>query len=172
MFPDQSKEIMSQHESAIVLSAAVGLSIFEVNVWGMLFYVTRIDADHHGTEGIYVRQFVGYLLLFIEHAGRMLQRLGYSGPLQIDVALSSLRSTRWLDIQPGGSWFVPKSGSELDDQLIFSVSTTSEELSSKPEAVLMEVLKNVFFAVNWSDLVKTTEKLEKLIREGRSFNQS
>ena len=84
---------------------------------------------------------------------------------------STRRDSKWLDIQPGGSWFFAKPEADLDDQLKFSVSTTREELSSKPEVVLNEILKNVFFAVNWSDLVNTTEKLEKLIREGQAFNK-
>jgi hypothetical protein len=151
MFPDQSKEILSQHESAIVLSAARGLSMFEVNAWGMLFYVTRIDQDHNGTQGIYVRQFVGYLLLFMQHAGQMLQRLGYSGPLEIEMALDSLRAVQWLDIAQAGTWYVTRPGSELDDSVKFSVSTTREELSNAPDVVVMDLLWYVFFSVNWSD---------------------
>jgi hypothetical protein len=171
MFPDQSKEILSQHESAIVLSAARGLSMFEVNAWGMLFYVTRIDQDHNGTQGIYVRQFVGYLLLFMQHAGQMLQRLGYSGPLEIEMALDSLLSVQWLDIAQAGTWYVTRPGSELDDSVKFSVSTTREELSNAPDVVVMDLLRYVFFSVNWSDLADTPQKLEKLVREGHQFNR-
>jgi hypothetical protein len=69
MFPDQVSAVLSQQESAIVLRATRALSIFEVNTWGMLFYVTRIDRDHGGTEGIHLREFTGFVLIFIQHAG-------------------------------------------------------------------------------------------------------
>lgn len=137
----------------------------------MLFYVTRIDEDHNGTQGIYVRQFVGYLLLFIQHASPMLQGLGYSGPLQIEMALDSQRSVQWLDIAQGGNWYSARSGSELDDNVRFSVSTTREELSDAPDGVVMELLRYVFFSGNWSDLANTPEKLERLVRAGHQFNR-
>ena len=46
MFPDPGSSILSQHESAIVLAPVKGLSMFDVNVWGLLFYVTKIDDEH------------------------------------------------------------------------------------------------------------------------------
>jgi len=170
MFPDPGKEILSQHESAIVLSPARALSIFEVNAWGMFYYVVRVDEDHNAMRGIYVRQFVGYLLLFLKHTGQVLKSLGYSGPLEIRIALDALLSVQWLDIQQG-TWYSAKPGSELDNDVKFSLSTMREQLSDRPDAIVMELLRYVFFAVNWSDMVNSQQKLEKLIREGKEFNR-
>lgn len=167
-FPDPGSEILSQHESAIVLSAARGLSIFEVNAWGMLFYVTKVDDDHNGTYGIHLRQFVGYLLLFLEHAGQMLRSLSYAGPLQVELSVDSLLSVRWLD--PDQGWYRQVPGSVLDDAIALSISTTSDVLGNDPDSVARELLRYVFFSVNWSDLVNSPEKLKKLIRDGHTFN--
>jgi hypothetical protein len=45
-FPNVEKGIISQHESALVLHAAhEDYSIFEADIWGLVFYGTRIDEN-------------------------------------------------------------------------------------------------------------------------------
>ena len=99
IFPDPDKPILSQHESAIVPDAAKSTSIFEVNIWGLLFYCVQLDRDHGGTVGIHLYEFVGFVLLFIKHAVKMVQRLGYSGsdPRRYNAPLHSRNSVapRW-----------------------------------------------------------------------------
>jgi hypothetical protein len=170
MFPDPGQQILTQQESAIVLGAARGLSFFEANTWGMLYYLVRIDEDHNGTPGIHIRQFVGYLLLFVRHAGQMLGDLGYFGSVRLSIELRSLLRVQWLDVSRG-NWFNARPGSELDDDLPFSIATTSETLISKPDLIVRELLRFIFFSVNWSELVDSQDKLEKLIREGHEFNR-
>jgi hypothetical protein len=90
-FPDLGT-MLSQHESAIVLNPLMGrpiTSIFEVNVWGLLFYGSRVEGEHNGTAGIHLYEFVGRILLFVRHAGEMLQRLSYSGPISIETVIFS-----------------------------------------------------------------------------------
>ena len=172
-FTERGSAILFQPESAIVLGAARGLSIFEANVWGMLFYVAQIHEDHNGTLGIHLHQFVGYVLLFVQHAGNMFQTLGYSGPIHVEISLTSLLSTQWLRPEPRGMWFSPspgRPGSQLDDQITFSLSTTSEALRDKPDGVAMDVLRIVFFSVNWPELVDKQQKLEELVIRGYEFN--
>jgi hypothetical protein len=168
MFPDPSSSILSQYESAIVLAAARDLSFFEVNAWGMLFYAAKIEADHNGIKGIHLGQFVGYLLLFVRHAGKMLRSMGSGGPIHIETTINSLLRAQWLNPQQG--WFSPHPGSELDDDVTFSISTTSEELNENPDGVVATLLRNVFFAVNWAGIVETAQGLEGLIRLGYTFN--
>jgi hypothetical protein len=122
MFPDTGSIILSQHESAVVLAAARSLSFFEVNAWGMLFYASKIELDYKEIKGIHVGQFVGYLLLFVRHSGKMLQSMGSAGPIHIEMTINSLLSSQWLN--PQQSWFSPHPGSELDDDVTFSISTT------------------------------------------------
>jgi Putative DNA-binding domain len=167
-FPDPGSSILSQHESAIVLAAASDLSFFEVNAWGMLFYAARIESDHYGTKGIHVGQFVGYLLLFVRHAGKLLRSMGSGGPIHIETTIDSLLGAQWLNPQQG--WFVFHPGSELDDDVTFSISTTSEELNANPDGVVVDLLRNVFFAVNWAAMVETAQGLEGLIRLGYTVN--
>jgi len=169
MFPDPGSPILSQHESAIVLNAARGTSMFEVNVWGMLFYGTRIDEDHNGTSGIHIYQFVGYLLLFIQHAGKMLQMLGHSGPIFIETSLASILGTPWL-YPTNRAWLSTVPGSELDDDVTFSITITSEELRERPDGVAMDVLRYILFSVNCAHLADSSQKLAELIGFGYGYN--
>jgi hypothetical protein len=160
--------IVSQHESALVFPAARKLSIFEVNIWGMLFYGTKIDGDHNGTFGIHLYEFVGHVLAFIKHAGDMLPKLGYSGPILVETALASVLGVPWLYAEQGG-FPASRPGSELDDSVEFSISTTSEALRDRPDGVAMDVLRYVFFSVNWPGLVEGSN-LENLVRFGYQYN--
>jgi hypothetical protein len=168
LFPDPGSPSLSQHESVIVLDAARSTSIFELNIWGMHFYGAQIEEDHNGTVGIHLYRFVGYVLLFIEHAGRMLQALGYLGPIIINTALTAIRDAKWLHA-PHGTLAV-RSGSDLDDDVAFSIPTTTEALREKPDAVAMELLRYVLFSVNCSDLVDTPQRLQALVLMGYKFN--
>jgi len=169
MFPDPGSPTLTQHESAIVLAASRGVSIFEVNVWGMLFYATKVEEDHHLATGIHLSEVVGYLLLFIRHSGTMLQSLGYSGPIHIEITLNSLLNAQWL-LPQQGAWFSTRPGSELDDTVAFSVATTSDLLRDDPHSVVADLLRYLFFAVNWSGLVDSQEKIGQLVAAGRKYN--
>ena len=167
-FPRFGDGIVSQHESAIMLQAAEGFSIFEANIWGMLFCGTEIANDESGTLGIHLYHLVGCVLVFIKHAGVMFRVLGYSGPIIIETALASILGVQWLHF-PNRRLFT-RPGSELDDDVAFSVTTTSEALLEKPDGVSMDVLRYVFFSVNWPDLVDTPQRLEDLVRKGYEYN--
>jgi hypothetical protein len=108
--------------------------------------------------------------VFIQHAGKMLQALGYVGPIHVEMALDSLLGTRWLNPQLGG-FFAERPGSALDDDVRLSLETTSEALLDQPDGVVIDLLRYVFFAVNWSGLVETQEKLENLVRVGHEFSR-
>ena len=169
-FPTFSNGLVSQHESAIILRATGELSIFEANVWGMLYYGTEIEGDHNGTSGIHLYQFVGYVLVFIHHACKMLQALGYSGPILIETALASILRVQWLYSQRWVAGVSAIPGSELDNDVRFSITMTSEALLEKPDRVAMDVLRYIFLSVNWPDLVDTPQKLEDLVRSGYTYN--
>ena len=65
---------------------------------------------------------------------------------------------------------VSRAGSELDDDVAFSITTTSEALRERPDGIAMDVLRYVLFSVNWPDLAETPQELEDLIRKGYTFN--
>jgi hypothetical protein len=61
-------------------------------------------------------------------------------------------------------------GSELDDDVAFSVTTSSDALSEKPDGVAMEVLRYIFFSANLPDLIDPPHQLEDLVRMGYKYN--
>lgn len=170
IFPDPGALIVSQHESEIILDAARGLSFFEVNIWGLLFYGVRVDEHDDGEPGIHLFRFIGYILLFVRHAGRLLRRMGYSGPLHIESSLGPIGGTKWLQPDVSGAWLNSLPGSELDNAVAFSISRTSEQLAESPDSVSIEILKVILFAVNLAGLADSQHKLEGLLRAGYHFN--
>ncbi len=169
IFPRLDRERpISQHESALVLQAAGEDSIFEANVWGLLFYGAQIAELHDKVFGIHLYQFAGTVLMSLKHAGAMLAKLGYSGPLVIDVALSPVLEVPWLD--PSAGFLSNRKGSVLDDEVRFSISTASEILDTKADRLTMDVLRYTLFAVSLPDLVLTHDLLEKLVRGGYLYN--
>jgi hypothetical protein len=172
-FPVRGHSVVSQHESAIVLGAAGQDSAFEANVWGMMFYCTKIaGADNQAQKfGIHLYRVVGTLLLFMRHAGTMLKALGYSGPIHIEMRLSAIRGVPWLHTFASGAAEVyEEGGSELDDEFEFSIPAVTDALFDKPDGLVMEMLRYIFFAVNWPDLIDTQAKIETLIRTGYQYN--
>jgi len=166
-FPRIGKPIVSQHESAIVLEAANRGSIFEANVWGLMFYGTGIARKHDTQFGIHLGEFAGFISLFIDHAGKMLRALGYSGPVLIETVMTAMRGVPWLNPQEG--WLSPRDGSVLDDEVQFPIVTSDDMLTAKPDLVAMEIIQYVLFAVN-SPLTIDSQNLETLIRNGHIYN--
>jgi Putative DNA-binding domain len=171
LFPRPDGGVISQHESAIVLGAMGRvLSMFEVNVWGMLFYGTRIDDNLSGTRGIHLYGFVGETLLFLRHAGKIIQALGYSGPIHVQMKITKIRDVPWLYGTQNIAGIFSEKGSVLDDDCEFAISTTCEILREKTDGIVMDLLRYVFFSVNWPDLIDSQTKLEELLRMGYQYN--
>jgi hypothetical protein len=169
-FPIPGSTTISQHESVIAMSAAGEFSIFEANIWGMMFYSAQIcDADNPAKKlGIHLYGFIGTMMLFVRNADSMLQKLGYSGPLEITTRLTSIQEVQWLY---GNIGILSKRGSELDSGVEFSISTTSELLHDQTDHIIKDLLKYVFFAVNWPGIMDTKQELENLLRYGYRYNQ-
>lgn len=174
LFPNPSKTAVSQHESAIMLGATGRpFSFFEGSIWGSLFYGTGIfDAaeGEHRPEGIHLYSVVGHIMLFLRHAHVMLKAMGYSGPVDIETTLASTLGIPWLYGDHLYSGVFSKAGSTLDADVKFSVSTTTDVLDQNPDSVAMDVLRYVFFSVDWADQVDTPEKVANLVRYGHVFN--
>jgi hypothetical protein len=172
MFPDPGSPILSQHESAIVLQAvrdfSKSMSIFEANVWGLLFYGVQIETNENGTMAIHLYRVVGCVLLFIEHGRKMLKEFGYSGPVRIETKLASILNIKWLHGE--GIGVVATVGSELDADVSFLLETTTDLLSDKPDGIVSEIVRYILFSVNKADLVDTQQHLEEVIRGGYRFN--
>ena len=167
MFPRPSSSILFQYESAIVLNALGNYSMFETNVWGMLFYGMKIDTKENPPRpaGIHLYGFVGHILLFIRHASQMLHALAYTGPLVVDVALNSILRVPWLY---GPEGLYTYEGSPLDNAIDFSITTTSSALREGPDEIAMDVLRCVLFSINVHDWTDTD--LGSLLASGRRYN--
>lgn len=163
---------ISQHESIISLRPGSSFSILEANTWGMLYYATEIEqqAQERSVQelgGIHSYQFVGQLLVFLEHAGRVLRGLGYVGPLAIEMKLDGIRNVPWITFDDRMAHTGP--ASQLDDTATFSVETTTDELTKARDTVAMNILRYVFYATNLTDAVGAAE-LEAYVKAGYYYN--
>lgn len=61
-------------------------------------------------------------------------------------------------------------GSPLDDDVAFSVNTTIEEFREKPDRIAMDLLRIIFFSVNWPGIVAKPQDFIALIRKGYKYN--
>ncbi|SRR6266700_187766 len=177
-FPRYEKGVMTQHESAIIRQPLNDISFLEANIWGMVFYAVRLDEDVHpgGLSGIHLYEFVGHLLIFLQHANDLFQHTGLVGPILIEAFLQSIRDRKWLyahqpipGISPIGTTRPP---SGIDDEFALSVPTTVEKLRESPDEVAMEILRSIFFSLDWGSIVDSQAKLQTLIQQGHSFNNA
>src|SRR4030081_3408558 len=99
----------------------------------------------------------------------MLQALGYSGPIHIETTLASILRVPWLYSGLGG-FMSSTPGSELDDDVAFSIASTSEAMRKGPDGIVMDILRYVLFSVNWPDLIEIPQTLENLVYRGYAYN--
>lgn len=183
-FPRHEKGVMTQFESAIIREPFVEPSFIEANVWGMVFYGVALNEKQYfrqigsrrtdDVEGIHVYEFVGHLLMFLRHANDLFQLMGLTGPILIEASLQSMRDRKWVYAQqvvPGmPSVGTTRPASGLDDEFALSVSTTVENLRENPEDVAIELLRSIFFSLDWSNLIDGQTKLGNLLHDGHRFN--
>src|SRR5882762_6242594 len=175
-FPRLQMGVMTQQESAIIRQPLTDVSLFEANTWGMLFYVTKLDEKEYTEQlsGVHAYSFVGHLLLFLQHANDIFGLIGLTGPILVEASLQAIRECKWVysaSIAEGFPAFATtKLISGLDDGFGLSVPTTVENFREKPDDVAIELLRSIFFSLNWSDMVDTQAKLEDLIQKGHRFN--
>jgi hypothetical protein len=168
-FPSYTSPFIIQHESAVKLDAAHEASILDASIWGQLFYGTHdLLASEVKEQGVYTLRFVGYVLLFIRHAAKMLDSLHYSGPVAIEIVLSWILGLRWLHRFEG--YLDGEEGSRLDNEVTIEAATTTDEVLRNPDGVAAQLLRQVLFSVNCPALVDTQEKVDMLVRKGYSFN--
>jgi Putative DNA-binding domain len=175
-FPRYQMGVMTQFESAIIRQPLVEPSFLEANVWGMVFYAVGLYEKEYTRDlrGIHVYEFVGHLLLFLQHANDLFERTGLVGPILIETSLHSIRDRKWVFAQQLVAGMSPvgtvRPPSGIDDQFALSVSTTVENLRENSESVAMELLRSIFFSLDWSGLVANETELGELIHYGHKFN--
>jgi hypothetical protein len=171
-FPRDTATFVSQHESVLRLAPDEPEMMVEATIWGMLFYATLLAIERNLQQtsftGIHLYGLVGYLLVFIEHAGKMLSGWPYEGPLSIDVEVGGILGVPWLYVESGGLCQGPVS--ELDDVFSFSLPTTTDALRKQPDALVISMLQNILFGMNWAHYASDSSNLEALVRNGYRYN--
>jgi hypothetical protein len=167
-FPGNSDGAITQHESAILLQPCGVRSLLEADIWGMLFYTAPIGERRPEYSGIHTNGFIGHVLVFLRHAGSMLQRLGYTGPLHIELVLYDIHDIPWISFPRGFAETGPKS--ELDNTVAFTVASTTDDLQQRSDGLASVLLRTIFFAINWPTIADSPEKLGAIIRAGYEYN--
>jgi hypothetical protein len=163
--------LVSQHESAIVLRPGSSFSILEANFWGMLYYASEIELHEHKYEGIHVYHFVAQLQVFLRHAEIMFRQMGYTGTLSIELRMTGIRGVPWI-YSDGFSGIYTGPTSSLDDRATFELETTTYALTDTPDRVSLDLLRYVFFAVNWADLAQNAARMKDMVKFGYNYNYS
>lgn len=172
-FPSNPNNVISQHESAIALNAARLWSMIEANTWGLLSYSTSIGEELVGEEFkgqryVHLRQFCGYILVFLQHAAILMKRLKLAVTMHVEVRIWGVRSVPWLHFGYGYPAQAP--GSSLDDAITFSLTEAADRFFSSPEELAKDLLRLMFFAMNLPNVADSPEKLANLVADGRGFN--
>ena len=173
-FPLSHKAVLSQHESALVLDGGRGrFSLLEANIWGLLFYACEIEQPAN-TEGrgipgtIHLHDFVGRLLVFLEHARQSYAIIGYDGTLEIRMVLERMRGKPFIHFPEGFAMKGPES--YLDDNISFDLSSPSLRLHTSRDAVAVDILRILLFAVNFSEIAMEDTQTYRLLDHGYEFN--
>jgi hypothetical protein len=177
-FPRLSGDIITQHESAILLQAAEDFSLFEANIWGMTFYGTQIDITDEGAAGIHTYQVAGYILAALRHAAHLLNFFGYQGLVVVEVSMASILGVPWLTGRNG--FGQSGTASELDDDVTFSVVTSTDAMALQSANTPAShevgrnldtaVLRTAFYAVNLARFVDTDQSVDALRRQAYQYN--
>jgi len=160
-------EFVCQHESAIALDPFGQASIFEANTWGLLNYGFCIVEERPDYKGIHSLYFIGRILISLDHAAELLRYFNLSVSVQIKVTLSGVRDVPWVIFQ---GFPVQHTSSPLDDVVEFSIESTTDMICDSPDAVAGEVLRTIFFALNFPSTADQPEKIARLLQAGRDFN--
>ena len=168
VFP-RNQSIISQHESAIALRPSNRWSLLEANIWGMLRYAIGIEAGLEEYGGIHRAEFVGYVLVVLEHAARIMRELGLTTAIHVELLLQGVRGVPWVYFPEGVAEHGPRS--ELDDTVSFTLTTTTDVLTMSRDGLAMDVLRLVFFAMNWPGTADDPQKLAALVTSGYQYNR-
>src|SRR5260370_37525255 len=98
----------------------------------------------------------------------MLRRLGYTVPLHIELAMHDVRDIPWISFPSG--FAETGSKSEPDNTVVFTLTSTTDDLQQRPNGLATDMLRQVFFAINWPSVADSEEKLDAIIRAGYQYN--
>jgi hypothetical protein len=166
-FP-RSGSVISQHESVIALDIGSNFSSVEANVWGLLYYVSEIERVYEKVTGIHLSSLLGHILVFLEHARQLYSILGYDGTIEVRLILERIRGKPFLYFPMN----IPEIGpsSRLDDSFGFDLLISSSRLKSQRDDVATDILRTLFFAMNWPDVATSSDSIKQCLQYGYEFN--
>jgi hypothetical protein len=130
----------------------------------------RLDDKENRFEGILLAQFIGSVLLFIEHGGKLLREIGYVGPVAVETILGSILKMPWRYFRHSFLDQSTHAGSELDNDVVLSIPTSTDALLQKPDGIVAEIIRQVLFSINAPGLVDSQQNIESLVFQGYNYN--
>jgi hypothetical protein len=167
-FP-RSHDDIAQHESILIPRAAGGFSLFELTVWGHLFYAYEIERESNDYSGIHLSALVGHLLVFLEHGRKVYHVLGYDGLLEIRVSLKRIRGQHWVYFDAFGFGELGPA-SKLDDEVTIRLELPTNRLTADRDDVAADLLKSILFALNWPDAAHEEASITAILARGYKYN--
>lgn len=171
-FPITTQGIITQNESAIVLKPVSGFSILECNIWGLMFYASEIQEDFRIVEedvnGIHIYSFLGHICVFLRHAKALMDAYDLMVPMDIELKFDGIRGVNWIYCQ--GPATIKGPSSELDDSVLIKFYVSAADIRDRTDGLVMDLLDNVLFSMNWSQLVGDRDKLRELLVEAYRYN--
>lgn len=119
--------------------------------------------------GIHPYAVAGYLLLFLSHATEILQELGFFGPILVQTTLTSIFNNQWLDPRSGMGFYVRPGRSQLDDEITFSVDSTSDVMRADQDRIVKDLLRYVFFLSRLGRSDKNPSRARSTCRLGQKL---
>ncbi len=161
---------IAHHESALALNPCGDWSLMEANVWGMLSYAVCIAKEAEHYRGVHTGNFVGCVLVFLEHALQTFQKLGLTASLQVEVRMEGIRGIPWIEFPYGRNASVEAAQPKLDDAVAFTLPTTTDALTRSRDQLAVEILRIVFFAIDWPAAAESSE-VSKFVAWGYKHNR-
>lgn len=165
---------ITQHESVLLLRGQWGFSICEATTWGQLFYAREIeemrsdDSGSPGTRLIHLWALMGHLLVILQHASVIYEKLGYHGSVSVHLELQSIRKLPFADFP--NNRLQLRAASPLDDTVSFELRTSTSRLHSDRDGLAADIARTMFFALNWEAGARDDAPVKELLRKGHSYN--
>ncbi len=173
-FP-RSDRTVTQRDSVLQFNPGVFFSLLEASTYGCLFYSREIEEARETEPGqppphlIHLASFMGHLLVWMEHARRVIRGSPVRGPLLVRLRLSGIRGLDFIEYSQSNRP-ISRAVSVLDDEVLVEIQASAEELIGARDSIAKTLCSQLFFSVNWPDATYDEAGLERLLQLGYSYN--
>lgn len=161
-FPVGWEETITQQDSVLLLHPVSDFSLVEANVWGQLTYFFEIEylvgAEGREVAGINLLSLHRYINVYLDYARTVYRELGYNGSLLLRALLKRVQRKPFIyslsrnvpEIHPA---------SRIDDEISLEISSSAVRLNEQKDEVAGDLLKVLFFSLNWPEKGQELAKL-------------